>query len=45
MCVCAYKIISDLFAFAVETQLAAVWDWIDLVCRRISCQFLFRFSD
>lgn len=36
VCVCVrvrtVKIISDLFAFAVEMQLAAVWGWIDLVC-------------
>lgn len=31
-CVRAVKIISDLFAFAVEMQLTAAWAWIDLVC-------------
>lgn len=42
MCVCecvrAVKIISDLFAFAVEMQLTAAWAWIDLVCRSIPRQ-------
>lgn len=37
------KIISDLFVLAVEMQLAAVRGWIDLVCRSVSCQFLFIF--
>lgn len=40
---CAVKIISDLFALAVEMQLAAVWGGIDLVCRSIFRQFLFLF--